>query len=166
MITDRQVQKAIREAPGSGKKAIELKDPGERGSGRLAMIVRPFGAFVGRVTAEWYAVYYVAGARKTAKLGSYPVMGVAEARRAYSLDWAPKIAAGEDPAVARRQAVAGTLGELRDAYVASLRAEGKRVANLVEGYLKPVVDDIGAGKLACPGPMLPQPPNFPWRAVV
>jgi hypothetical protein len=53
MITDRQVQKAIPEAPASGKKSIELKDPGERGAGRLALIVR---ALANGVVAEWYAV--------------------------------------------------------------------------------------------------------------
>ena len=146
MITDRQVQKVIREASASGKKSIELKDPGERGAGRLTIIIRPRA---GRVSAEWFAIYYVAGSRKMAKLGSYPAMGVAEARRTFAADWAPKIAAGENPAMERRQAAAvGTLGELRDAYVASLRAAGKRVSNLVEGYLMPVVADIGADRPA------------------
>ena len=36
----RQVQKVIREASASGKKSVELKDPGERGAGRLTIIVR------------------------------------------------------------------------------------------------------------------------------
>jgi integrase len=146
VITDRQVKKVIAQAPASGKSSIELKEAGERGSGGLAMIIRP-GA--GGVTAEWYAVYYVAGAREMAKLGSYPLLGVAEARRVFAAEWAPKIAAGENPAVARRQAAAvGTLGELRDAYLASLRDARKRVADLVEGYPKPVVAEIGAGRPA------------------
>ncbi len=37
MITDKQIQKTIREACANGKDAIELKDGGERGSGRLAI---------------------------------------------------------------------------------------------------------------------------------
>jgi hypothetical protein len=37
MITDKQNQKTIREACAKGKDAIELKDGGERGSGRLAI---------------------------------------------------------------------------------------------------------------------------------
>jgi hypothetical protein len=41
MITDKQIQKTIREACANGKDAIELKDGGERGSGRLAIIVKP-----------------------------------------------------------------------------------------------------------------------------
>ena len=53
-----------------------------------------------RGSAEWYAIYYVAGARKMAKLGSYPAVGIAEARRTFAADWAPKIAAGEDPSAA------------------------------------------------------------------
>ncbi len=69
MITDKQIQKAIRQAPGRGK-AIELRDPGPRGSGRLTMAVRPFPG--GRVASEWYVVYYRGGRRCMAKLGSYP----------------------------------------------------------------------------------------------
>jgi len=38
MITDKQIQKTIREACANGKDAIELKDGGERGSGRLAIL--------------------------------------------------------------------------------------------------------------------------------
>ena len=49
MITDKQIQKALREAPASGQKVIELRDDGERGSGRLVMMVKPRKA---RVTAE------------------------------------------------------------------------------------------------------------------
>jgi len=37
MITDKQNQKTIREACAKGQDAIELKDGGERGSGRLAI---------------------------------------------------------------------------------------------------------------------------------
>ena len=77
MITDKQIQKTIREACANGKDAIELKDGGERGSGRLAIIVKPRRP--GRMTAEWYAVLYRRGKRTKAKLGSYPAMTVAEA---------------------------------------------------------------------------------------
>jgi integrase len=146
VITDRQVKKVIAEAPASGKKSIELKEASERGSGRLAMIVRP-GA--GGVTAEWYAVYYVAGARKMAKLGSYPLLGVAEARRTFAADWAPKIVAGEDPSAARRQAAAaGTFGDLCDAYVAHLERDGKRTASQVRRILDLAKKDIGKDKPA------------------
>ena len=48
MITEKQVQKALRDAPASGKGAIELRDHGERGAGRLVIIVKPR---TGRVTA-------------------------------------------------------------------------------------------------------------------
>src|SRR5271169_2871768 len=125
MITDKQIQKALRDAA-ARKKSIELKDPGERGAGRLAIVIRPMAT---RVAAEWYAVFYRDGRRSTAKLGSYPTMAVAEARRVFLTEYAPAISVGESPAVAkRRQASAGTVGELFSAYVDHLERSGKRVA--------------------------------------
>ena len=94
MITEKQVQKAIRDVSSSGKGIVELRDGGTRGAGRLTLRVVP-GA--GGGTAEWYAVYYVAGKRKMAKLGGYPLLGVAEARRAFSRDWAPKSPRAKTP---------------------------------------------------------------------
>ena len=112
MITDKQNQKTIREACAKGKDAIELKDGGERGSGRLAIIVKP--RRTGRVTAEWYAVFYRRGKRAKVKLGSYPARTVAEARLAFLTGYAPAISAGQDPTAAkRREATAGTVGAPR-----------------------------------------------------
>jgi integrase len=134
MITDKQVQKAIREAPASGRASIELKDSGERGAGRLAVIVRPLA---GRVAAEWYAVYYRAGKRVMAKLGSYPTMPLIEARAKFLVEYAPVIASGAEPASAatRRRTSGGTVAELFAAYVAHLESGGKRVAPDVDRLL-------------------------------
>jgi integrase len=133
MITEKQIQKAVREAPTSGKGAIELRDDGERGTGRLAIIVKPRA---GRVAAEWYAVFYCREKRVKAKLGSYPAMTVAEARRLFLTDYAPAIQAGQDPTAAkRREASSGTVGELFEAYIDHLRKDGKRSADLTHGLL-------------------------------
>ncbi len=115
MITEKQIQKALRNAPASGKGAIELRDYGERGAGRLVIIVKPR---TGRVTAEWYAVFFRRGMRAKAKLGSYPAMTVAEARLAFLTYYAPAIRAGDVPAVVskRRESSAGTVGELFQIY--------------------------------------------------
>jgi hypothetical protein len=146
MITEKQVQKAIRDVSSSGKGIVELKDSGARGAGRLAFRAQ---TVTGGVSTEWYAVYYVAGKRKMAKLGGYPLLGLAEARRTFAADWAPKIAAGEDPSVARRQAAAaGTLGDLLDAYVAHLEKTGKRSADAVRRMLNHAKKAIGSHKLA------------------
>ena len=90
MITEKQVQKAIRDAASSGE-SVELKDAGARGAGRLALRVVP------GVAAEWYAVYYTAGRRKMAKLGGYPLLSVAEARKAFSRDWARRSPRAKTP---------------------------------------------------------------------
>ena len=133
MITDKQIQKTIREASASGKLSIELKDPGERGSGRLAIVVKPRA---GRVTAEWYAVYYLGGKRVKAKIGSYPVMTVAQVRLLFLTEYAPAISGGQDPTAAkRRQASTGTVGELFEAYVDHLRKDAKRSADAAHDYL-------------------------------
>ncbi len=132
MITDKQIQKALRDAAAS-KKTIELKDPGERGAGRLAIVIRPMAT---RVAAEWYAVFYRAGRRVTAKLGSYPTVPVAEARRKFLTEYAPAISAGEAPAIWRRKAASnGTVAELFQAYVDHLERAGRRVAPMVRRYL-------------------------------
>jgi integrase len=134
MITEKQIRKALRNAPASGKGAIELRDHGERGAGRLVIIVKPR---TGRVTAEWYAVFFRRGMRAKAKLGSYPAMTVAEARLAFLTYYAPAIRAGDVPAVVskRRESSAGTVGELFQAYIDNLRRDGKRSANMVHSLL-------------------------------
>jgi hypothetical protein len=68
MITETQIKNAIRNAPASGKTSIELRDDGERGAGRLALLIRPFKD---RVTAEFYAVWYRGGKRRSTKIASY-----------------------------------------------------------------------------------------------
>jgi integrase len=159
MITDKQLQKAMREAPGVGK-VIELRDDGERGSGRLVMMVKPRQA---RVTAEWYAVFHYNGRRAKAKIGSYPALTVAEARRIFQTDYAPVIITGRDPREDRRRAAAqGTLGQLFDAYIAYLRGNGKRSAKLVNHYLlhpkSGAAKSIGAHRPAAsimPGDIVP-----------
>jgi integrase len=159
MITDRQVKTAIEKVDssreragepenpgerGSRKISIELKDPGARGSGRLAMIIRSRS---GGVSAEWYAIYYIAGNRRMAKIGSYPLLSVAKARGMFQADWASKIAAGEDPAVERRQAAAkGTVADLFDAYTASLA--GRPAQKEVERMLRKAAAAIGKSRPA------------------
>jgi integrase len=150
MITDKQIQKAMREAPASGKGSIELKDPGERGAGRLAIVIRPMA---GRVAAEWYAVYYRGGKRVTAKLGSYPTMPVVEARAKFQTDYAPGISSGENPSAKLRKVSArGTVSELFTAYVEHLEARGARSAGLVKFLLlsptSGMAKSIGAGRQA------------------
>jgi hypothetical protein len=70
----------------------EFRDHGERGAGRLRLVVKPRA---GRVTAEWYAVYYLGGKRAKAKPGSHATMTVAEPRRIFLTEYARDLAGAQ-----------------------------------------------------------------------
>jgi integrase len=157
MITETAIKAAIRNAPTSRKRAIELKDGGERGAGRLSIQIR---ALKETVAAEWYAVYYRDGKRVMTKIGSYPTLSVTDARKRFREEYAPTISAGAEPAskVARRQhrvqGAVGTVEELFRAYVGSLANprtanDAKRVLLGCEnGSVRPAIASIGAKRLA------------------
>jgi integrase len=149
MITESQIKAAVRRVTAGETPRIDLRDDGERGAGRLALIVRRLGA---KVATEWYAIYYRDGKRSLSKVGSYPTMALAAARKKFREEYAPAISAGAEPAsvAARRrhQNEAGTLSELFAAYVESLKAEGKRSADEVDGMLTKVAAAIGTHRSA------------------
>jgi integrase len=102
-----------------GKSSIELKDRGGRGEGRLALVVRPFAS---QVVAEWYAVYYRGGKRLMTKIGTYPLLGLADARRSFREVYAPLIASGQVVAGPRAKTThnSATVLDLFQAYVEHL----------------------------------------------
>lgn len=142
MITEAGIKAAIRNAPLSGKAVTELKDDGGRGEGRLALFVRLSGE---RVTTEWYSVWWRDEKRKMAKLGTYPTMGLADARKDFRENYAPVISAGGDPTGprARRSREGATVKELFTAYVDHLKAAGKPSWSFAEHVL---LGNIGAAK--------------------
>jgi integrase len=155
MLSEAQIKSAIRSAPRSGKTKIELKDDGERGAGRLALLIRPTSS---RSTAEWYAVYYRGGRRVMLKIGLYPLLSLADARKRFREEYAPIISSGTDPTsryVRRhhRGAIEGaTVTELFRAYVDSLKNAGKRSWNIAERILLSsglgAAETLGAERLA------------------
>lgn len=124
MIHEAAIKAAIRSAPTCGRRLTELKDGGGRGEGRLALWVRYAS---NRVSSEWYAVWWRDGKRKASKLGAYPTMSLADARKEFRERFAPEISAGRDPTGSRarkvRQGV--TVEDLFVGYVRQLKAEGK-----------------------------------------
>jgi hypothetical protein len=68
MITDSRIKAAIKRSRTS-KSRIELRDNGDRGGGRLTLVVRNFRT---HITCEWYALYYRDGKRRFTKLGVIP----------------------------------------------------------------------------------------------
>lgn len=138
MLTESGIKAAIRHAPASGRAQTVIKDAGPRGSGRLALVVRPLAT---RVSAEWYAIYFRTGKRALGKIGTYPELSLAEAREKFRNEYAPTILAGAEPRnrFARRNnrkgAGTGTVRQLFEAYVADLRERGAPSAYAAERAL-------------------------------
>jgi integrase len=121
MLSEATIKSAIKSAPASGKAAVELKDGGGRGEGRLSLRI---GVSSDRLTTEWYAVWWRAEKRKLVKMGTYPTMGLADARKAFREDYGPEISAGRDPTGPRTRKVRRgvTVDDLFFGYVRSLKA--------------------------------------------
>lgn len=136
MITDSRIKAAIKRVRTS-KSRIELRDNGDRGGGRLTLVVRSFRA---RITCEWYALYYRDGKRRFTKLGVYPMLSLVEARKHFRNEYAPTILAGAQPEnrFARSQhkkAPDVAVRALFTAYVEHLKASGKGAWYQVERIL-------------------------------
>jgi hypothetical protein len=147
MTTEKQIRSSLRNAPTSGRKSIQLTDDGERGAGRLALLIRPFKD---RVTAVWYALYYRNGKRVSTKIASYPALSLAEARKKFREDYAPTISTGGDPvgfhARKRRQdeECRVSVRELFTAYIDDMKRSGKRSWKHTERIL--LSETVGAAK--------------------
>ncbi len=149
MITDSEIQKAIRSAEPGGR-AITLRDPGERGAGRLTLVVRRGGE---RVAAEWYANWHRDGVRRTTQIGRYPALTLRDARALYREKYLPAILSGHNPIGPRavQRSYGQTVADLFEAYVDHLRVQKKRSAEDVRRILlgpKGAVHDIGPRRLA------------------
>jgi hypothetical protein len=68
MITEKQIQKAIRDVRAGANGSNVLRDGGERGAGRLVLVLALRTG--GRVSAEWYAYFHRHGERGSSALRS------------------------------------------------------------------------------------------------
>lgn len=145
MITETAIKSAIAAAP-KKQKAVELKDKGERGAGRLVLVVRPFD---GRVSAEWYAYSYRGGRRASAKIGNYPTLPLASARKEFREKFAPTISSGKNLVGIRARSA-----EPKDASFAALVADyldhlKDRASHRAASYaLNAAVKHFGKGRAA------------------
>jgi len=132
MITDREIHALIKRCSREQPR-LELPDKSERGGGRLLLLVRNLpdkaDPWKDRVVSEWYARYYRGKKRKLTKIGTYPAMPLAEARKLFREDYAPVIRAGAQPsnpyARVLHKDVHQSVRGLFTAYVDHLRREGK-----------------------------------------
>lgn len=150
-LTDPAIQRAVKEAGKTGK-ARKLTDTGRRGEGRLLVIVRsmPTGGI-----AEFYARQIQSGRARTAKLGTYPTMTLADAREAFKR-LAPSIREGDNVKATRdkvreeRKAL-GTLEEVCLGYadVMANRRSGPEIKRVLIKVGESACNVIGGYRPAC-----------------
>jgi integrase len=142
-LSEGTIRKAIKRAE-TFQKEISLTDGEGRGTGRLALILKPMPS---RVTAEWMAQQWRDGKRTKSKLGSYPAMSLAEAREVFKRDFAAVIQKGSSIKGAG-DTRAGTVGDLFDAYITSLKTAGKSSWSDAEANLTKVAGVLGRNRPA------------------
>jgi integrase len=142
-LTESTIRKAIDRA-GRLHKEISLADGDGRGTGRLALVIKPMPK---RVTAEWMAQQWRDGRRTRSKIGSYPAMPLAEARQIFRRDFADAISTGRSIKSAG-DARLGTVADLFSGYVNHLRAENKPSWADVEAALEKVANILGRNRFA------------------
>lgn len=142
-LTDGAIRRAIKQVETTGKQKA-LADGEGRGTGRLVLVLRPMPT---RVIAEWMAQQWRDGKRIKAKLGDYPSMSLADAREVFKRDYADLIQKGRSIKIAT-DTRPGTVADLFEAYVASLKEAGKPSWKETEKGLNKVADNLGRNRLA------------------
>ena len=142
-LTDGAVRQAIKRVEKSGKQ-VSLTDGEGRGTGRLVLVLKPMPR---RVTAEWMAQQWRDGKRSKAKIGNYPSMSLAQAREVFKRDYANLIQKGRSIKIAS-DTRPGTVADLIEAYVQSLKENGKPSWKEVEKGLNKVADTLGRNRPA------------------
>jgi len=142
-LTDGAIRKAIERA-GKLAKHIALTDGEGRSTGRLALVIKPMPT---RITADWMAQQWRDGRRTRSKIGSYPAMGLAEAREVFKRDFADVISKGASIKSAGDGRL-GTVADLFAGYVKHLKTENKPSSTDVEACLEKVGNILGQNRVA------------------
>lgn len=142
-LTDGDIRKAIKRVEKTQKQET-LADGEGRGTGRLLLLVKPMPT---RVTADFYAQQWRDGKRTKSKLGSYPGTGLAAAREIFQRDYASTIQKGASIKMAG-DTRPGTVADLFEAYVESLKAAGKPSWREAQKGMAKIADTLGRNRLA------------------
>lgn len=142
-LTDGAIRQAIKRVEIAGKQE-SLTDGEGRGTGRLVLVLKSMPR---RVTAEWMAQQWRDGKRAKAKLGDYPSMSLAQAREVFKRDYAAMIQKGRSIKIAD-DTRPGTVADLFEAYVRSLRDANKPSWKETEKGLNKIADALGRGRFA------------------
>lgn len=146
MLTDKQIQRAIRELTTE----TTLNDGAAgRGTGSLRIRLRPTAA---GVSATWLGFWKKDGKRISKQLGRYPDMTLAAAREAFASEVRAVLHAGRNPRAVVATADRPTVQALFQAYMDSLRQKGARSVAEIERTLLTgkyaAADGLGRDRLA------------------
>jgi integrase len=142
-LTDGEIRQAIK-LVGSSRKEKSLPDGEGHGTGRLTLSIKPMPK---RVTAVWYAVQWRDKKRIKSKLGDYPSLSLAAARKLFERDYASTIQRGSSIKIAG-DTRPGTVAELFEAYTDALKDAGKPSWAEAKKGLNKVADTFGRNRLA------------------
>lgn len=142
-LTDGAIRQALKRVEQSGKQE-SLVDGEGRGTGRLVITLKPMPT---RVTAEWMAQQWRDGKRLKKKLGNYPSMSLAQAREVFGRDFAGMIRKGRSIKIAG-DTRPGTVADLFEGYVQSLKDAGKPSWKETEKGLNKIADTLGRSRSA------------------
>src|SRR5205823_4006059 len=137
-LTDSAVLHAIKRVEQSRKEQV-LADGEGRGTGRLLLVIKPMPT---RVTAEWMVQQWREGKRIKSKIGSYPAMPLARARKLFERDFSQLIL-NKLSIKAADDTRPGTLADLFDGYIAHLRSADKSSWPQVKRTLNKIADTLG-----------------------
>jgi integrase len=142
-LTDGTIRHAIKRVEKTQKQKT-LTDGEGRGTGRLVLILKPMPT---RVTAEWMAQQWRSGRRTKSKIGSYPALPLSAAREIFRRDFADVILKRSSIKTAG-DARPGTVADLFEAYITSLKEAGKSSWPDAEASLNKAADILGRTRLA------------------
>ncbi|WP_421699708.1 tyrosine-type recombinase/integrase [Ancylobacter sp.] len=142
-LTDAAIRHAVKRVETSGKQE-NLPDGEGRGTGRLVLVLKPMPK---RVTADWMAQQWRDGKRTKKKLGAYPSMSLAQAREVFKRDYADLIQKGRSIKIAT-DTRPGTVADLFEGYVVSLKAANKPSWKETEKGLNKIAGTLGRNRLA------------------
>lgn len=142
-LNDTAIRQALKRVETRGKQE-NLADGEGRGTGRLVLVLKPMPK---RVTADWMAQQWRDGKRTKKKIGSYPSMSLAQAREIFKRDFTDVIQKGRSIKIAT-DTRPGTVTDLFEGYVASLKAAGKPSWKETEKGLNKIANTLGRNRLA------------------
>ncbi len=142
-ISDGEIRSVLKRVDRT-KKQETLVDGEGHGTGRLVLAVRPMPT---RVTADWMAQQWRDKKRIKKKIGAYPSMSLACAREIFERDFAGPIQKGRSIKIAT-DAQSGTVADLFEGYVASLKAAGKPSWKEAEKGLNKIANTLGTNRPA------------------